>query len=51
MIRKQKIGCNVYDCKYCDCKCDECKLKDIMICNCHGEGEKETTMCDSYEKK
>lgn len=51
MEKKQKIECDVHDCKHCDCDCDECTLKSIKVCNCHGCGEKETTMCDSYKEK
>ncbi len=51
MKKEQTINCSVYDCKHCDCECDMCKLKKVKICNCHGDGEKETTMCDSYKEK
>lgn len=48
---EQKIKCNVHDCEHCNCDYDECNLKAIKICNCHGCGEKENTMCDSYKEK
>ena len=51
MEKKQKIECDVHDCKHCDCDCDECTLKSIKVCNCHGCGVKENTMCDSYKEK
>lgn len=47
----QKIECSVHDCKHCDCECDMCKLERIKVCNCHGDGNKETTMCNSYKEK
>lgn len=49
--KSQKIDCTVHDCKHCDCRCDKCQLNGIKVCNCHGDGEKETTMCDSYKKR
>ncbi len=49
--KDQKIGCSVYDCKHCNCEEDSCKLKEIKVSNCKGSGEKETTMCDSYQQK
>ena len=48
---KQQINCSVHDCKHCDCEKDCCSLKEIHVCNCHGEDKKETTMCDSYDKR
>ena len=48
---KQKIKCDVHDCKHCDCGCDECTLKSIKVCNCNGCGDKEKTMCDSYKER
>ena len=48
---EQTIECTVHDCKHCDCNCNMCELKKIAVCNCHGDGDKETTMCNSYEKK
>lgn len=47
----QKIACTVYDCKHCDCDHDSCKLKEIKVCCCDSEHEKEATMCDSYKKR
>lgn len=46
----QKIKCGVYDCKYCDVIKDACNLKEIKVACCNGKNEKESTMCDSYEK-
>lgn len=48
---EQTIACSVHDCKHCDCSCDKCRLKEIKVCNCNGDGNKETTMCNSYNKK
>ena len=48
---EQKIKCNVHDCEHYNCDYDECNLKAIKVCNCHGCGEKENTMCDSYKEK
>ncbi len=47
----QLIDCTVHDCMYCNCFCNKCKLSGVKICNCRGEGEKETTMCSSYTKR
>lgn len=50
--QNQLIDCTVHDCEYCNCLWNKCKLNEIKICNCKGEdGEKETTMCDSYQKR
>lgn len=50
--KNQTIGCSVHDCEYCDCSCNKCKLEGIQVCNYQGEeGEKENTMCNSYQKK
>jgi len=46
----QQIQCSVHDCKHCDCECDCCKLESIKVCNCRGDGDKENTMCSSYDK-
>lgn len=51
MKKNQKIGCSVHDCKYCIYDNDMCSLNNIIICNCHGTGNMEKTMCGSYEKK
>ncbi len=49
---EQLIDCTVHDCKHCNCEENKCKLRGIQVCNCGNEqGEKETTMCDSYDKK
>lgn len=48
---EQTIDCSVHDCKYCNCEFNKCNLDKINVCNCHGDGEKETTMCNSYDKK
>lgn len=50
-MKKQKINCRVYDCKYCNNECDLCKLDAIEICNCASDETKEATMCDSYKKE
>ena len=47
----KQIECSVHDCKHCDCDVDCCTLESIKVCNCHGDGDKETTMCDSYDKE
>ncbi len=49
-MEKQKINCTVYDCKFCDVMNDACQLKQIKVACCHGDSEKESTMCDSYKK-
>ena len=51
MKKDQKIKCDVHDCRHCDLDNDKCILDSIKVCNCGGKGEKETTMCDSYNKK
>lgn len=51
MKKEQKIDCSVHDCKHCNCDKDVCKLENIKVCNCKGDGQKETTMCDSYKEK
>lgn len=48
---EQCINCTVHDCKYCDTECDCCNLKEIKVCNCSNDENKEATMCDSYKKK
>ena len=50
-MKKQKINCRVYDCKYCDCDCNICNLDSIEVCNCSNDHKKEATMCDSYKKE
>ncbi len=50
-MEKQKINCDVHDCKHCDCDCDECTLKKIKVCNCNDSKNKQSTMCNSYECK
>ena len=47
----QKINCNVYDCMYCNYSQDKCSLSEIKVCNCKDNTNKESTMCDSYEKR
>lgn len=49
-MKKQKIDCTVFDCKYCDCDMECCKLGKIKVCNCADDKDKESTMCDSYKK-
>ena len=48
---EQLINCSVYDCKHCNTEYDKCKLESINVCNCHGDGNKESTMCNSYKRK
>lgn len=48
---KQTIKCDVYDCKHCNCDEECCSLEEIKVCNCDDCKEKESTMCDSYDKK
>ena len=50
-MANQKINCTVHDCEYCNCEQNCCQLKDIKVCNCAPEHEKEATMCASYEKR
>ncbi len=48
---KQKINCNVYDCKHCNCEMEVCKLPAINVAS-YGKGfEKTSTICDSYKKR
>ena len=49
--KNQKINCNVHDCKHCNCDKDECSLIKIKVCNCNDNCDKESTMCNSYDKK
>lgn len=51
MKKSQSIDCTVHDCRYCDCPVSKCTLNCIKVSNCDGEGSKETTMCQSYNKK
>lgn len=48
---KQYIKCEVFDCKYCNEDEECCKLEEIKVCNCNDSKDKESTMCDSYDKK
>lgn len=48
---KQMIKCNVYDCSHCDVGSDCCSLKEIRVCNCNDNKDKESTMCNSYDKR
>lgn len=47
----QKIKCDVHDCRHCNCDDDCCILDEIKVCNCNNNEDKESTMCDSYDKK
>lgn len=47
----QKIECNVFDCKHCNCDDCVCNLKEIKICHCAHNEDKESTMCDSYKQR
>ena len=51
MEKDQLINCDVHDCEHCNCSMNLCNLKSIKVCNSNGEGQKETTMCNSYETK
>ena len=51
MKKEKTIACSVHDCKHCNEKKEQCRLEEIKITNCKGSGEKETTMCDSYQQK
>lgn len=47
----KSICCNVYDCCHCDTNCDCCTLKEIKVCNCNDNHDKEATMCDSFKER
>ena len=49
--KKQKINCDVFDCKHCNCDDCLCELEKIRVCNCNYNCDKESTMCDSYDKR
>lgn len=51
ILKEQKIDCTVHDCTHCNCEKNVCKLNSIKVCNCDGDGKKETTMCNSYKEK
>lgn len=51
MEKKQIIKCNVYDCKHCDVENIVCSLKEIKVCNCNHDSNKQSTMCDSYKTR
>lgn len=48
---KQNIKCDVYDCMHCDIEYTCCNLKEIKVSNCNNNQDKESTMCDSYDKR
>lgn len=48
---KQAIECTVYDCRHCNYKDDYCELDKIKVCDRKGQDSKESTMCDSYDKR
>lgn len=48
---KQTIKCDVFDCKHCNCDDKYCNLDEIKISNCNNKENKESTMCDSYNKR
>lgn len=50
-IGKQAIECTVYDCTHCNYNEDHCELSKIKICDLKGKKSKESTMCDSYDKR
>lgn len=47
----QKINCDVYDCCHCNIDCKACSLEEIKISNCNSKENKESTICDSYDKR
>ena len=47
---RQKIKCDVYDCRHCDIMNEACALKEIKVGRCKEDKAKESTMCDSYDK-
>ena len=49
--KSQKIECNVFDCKHCNCDDCVCNLKEIKVCNCGHNEDKESTMCNSYKQR
>lgn len=49
--KNQKINCDVFDCKHCNCDDCLCELEKIRVCNCNYNCDKESTMCDSYDKR
>ena len=51
MMEKQKITCEVFDCKHCNCDEYMCNLKEIKVRNCSDDETKEATMCYSYAKR
>lgn len=50
-LGKQSIECTVYDCKHCNYKDDCCELEKIKVCDGKNKDSKESTMCDSYDKR
>ncbi len=50
-MNNQMIKCDVFDCKHCNCDDKVCNLKEIKICNCSHDENKEATMCDSYKTR
>lgn len=50
-MEKQKITCEVFDCKHCICDDRMCNLKEIEVRNCSNDETKESTMCYSYKKR
>lgn len=50
-MEKQKITCEVFDCKHCNCDECMCNLKEIKVRNCSDEETKESTMCYNYKKR
>ncbi len=51
IMEKQKISCEVFDCKHCICDECRCNLDEIRVCNCSDNETKEATMCYSYKKR
>lgn len=54
MKKKQKIKCNVANCKYNNTKDCECNLDEIKVsCNCNNCDceHKDATICDSFNAR
>jgi len=51
MSKEQKINCDVFDCKHCNCDDEKCNLNEIRVSCCNSREKKESTICDSYERR
>ena len=49
MKKKNKINCDVHECKHCDKEEEKCTLDEIKVSKSNDDNEKEDTMCDSFE--